>query len=267
MIQRIVGIQLYPWDQVNNYEAQDVSLRIGDRVVVKTNLGLELGTVVSLPQSSDLSDGQLKQILRKANTSDIDKAKKNYERKQELLSSCRDLIKKYKLEMKLVDCFFSFDGGRITFTFTAPGRVDFRNLVKELTRQFQKSVRLQQVGIRDEAKRLAEFGSCGRGLCCKQFLHNLGNVTTELARVQQLSQRGSGRISGACGRLMCCLAYEAEFYKEQTKNFPPVDSFVKIKDDSTKAKVISWNVLKKSVLVENEDRSIVELQLSQFKKL
>lgn len=267
MIQKIVGVQFYPWDQIYNFDAQDVNLRVGDQVLVKTELGLELGTVVSRQEQIEgLSDAPLKPILRKANASDLDKAKKNLEKKKEILSECRKLVKKYQLEMKLIDCYFSFDGGRITFNFTAPGRVDFRDLVKELTRKFQKSIRLQQVGVRDEAKRVANFGSCGRELCCKKFLKNLGNVTTDLARIQQLSQRGSERISGACGRLMCCLAFEADFYKEQVKKFPPIDSLIKIKD-GTKVRVVSWNVLKKSVLVESEDKSIVEIPLSQIKKL
>ena len=165
--------------------------------------------------------------------------------------------------MKAIDCHFSFDGGKITFAFSADKRIDFRDLVKDLTRTFQKSVRLHQIGIRDEAKRLGEFGPCGRELCCKKFLGNLGNVTTDLARIQQITHRGSDRISGVCGRLMCCLAFEAKFYNEESKDLPVIDSIVKTKHGE--GRVISCNVLKKTVNVQIDDKTVMEIPAKEIK--
>jgi len=137
-------------------------------------------------------------------------------------------------------------------------------LVKELARTFQKSIRLQQVGIRDEARRLGGFGPCGRELCCKKFLTNLSSVSTDLARIQHVHSRGSERISGACGRLMCCLAYEADFYQEAVKRFPALESKVKTKQGN--GVVVSYNALKKTVNVEI-DKNIIEIPLKEVKSL
>ena len=139
--------------------------------------------------------------------------------------------------MKLVDCGFSFDDTRLTFAFTSDTRVDFRELVKDLTRQFQKKIRLQQIGIRDTLKQVGGIGPCGRNLCCHRFLDDLGNISTDLARDQQIEQRGSDRLSGTCGRLKCCLAYEAEGYKDTAQN---------------------WNILKHSVDVRIDDETVIE---------
>ncbi|MDD5040777.1 MAG: regulatory iron-sulfur-containing complex subunit RicT, partial [Patescibacteria group bacterium] len=164
----------------------------------------------------------------------------------------------------LVDCYFSFDGGKITFVFTADGRIDFRELVKDLARQFQKSIRRQQIGIRDEARRMGGFGPCGRQVCCKQFLKNLTSVTTDLARVQQVHSRGSDRISGACGRLMCCLSYEAEFYQTASKRFPSPGT--KVSTNRGKGTVSSFNVIKETVIVATDD-GIVEVPLKEIKRI
>ena len=158
--------------------------------------------------------------------------------------------------MKLVDCGFSFDDTRLTFAFTSDTRVDFRELVKDLTRQFQKKIRLQQIGIRDTLKQVGGIGPCGRNLCCHRFLDDLGNISTDLARDQQIEQRGSDRLSGTCGRLKCCLAYEAEGYKDTAQKFPPVGTM--IKTSQGKGKVINWNILKHSVDVRIDDETVIE---------
>jgi len=263
MIKRVVSVQFNPWDQVYHFDDQGIKVSVGSWVLVKTDTGLEIGKVVGFTEIEENSlDVPLKGIIRRANKDDLKKIKALEEKHDEILSIARELVTKHQLEMKMVDCYFSFDGGKITLIFTAEGRVDFRELVKNLARKFQKSIRLQQIGIRDEAKRLGGFGPCGRELCCRKFLHNLSSVTTDYARIQQVHSRGSDRISGACGRLMCCLAYELDFYKEKMKKFPNLNSIVKTRQGQ--GRVVSCNVLNETVNIEI-DKNIIEMPLKDIK--
>jgi len=148
--------------------------------------------------------------------------------------------------MKIIDVHCSYDDTRLKFAFIADGRVDFRELVKDLARHYQKSILLHQVGIRDEAKIAGDVGRCGvRGMCCKKFLGELGGINSEMAENQQIAHRGSERLSGTCGRLMCCLQFENEGYKEMAKDLPPIGSVVKY--EKVPAEIIGWHTLKKSV--------------------
>ena len=261
---KVIGVQFHPWDRVYDFDAKDFDFKKGDQVVVKTELGQEVGVITYIQEKEEKDiELPLKPILRKVNLEDLKKINESLKKKKKVMDKCKELIKKHQLEMKLVDCHFSFDGGKITFAFTADKRVDFRELVKELSRGFQKSIRLHQIGIRDEAKRLGEFGPCGRELCCKKYLENLGSVTTELAKIQQITHRGSERISGVCGRLMCCLAYESKFYEEESENLPTIGSEVKTKYGD--GKVISLNVLKKTVNVELDKKEILEIPVQEIK--
>lgn len=264
MIMKVAGIQFHPWGEIYHFDPKDFDLKAGDKVIVKTDLGLELGTVINLLELDRQASAEpLKIVLRPANSDDLRKLEENSKKKNEVLEKCRALIGKYNLPMKLVDCDFAFDGGKITIAFTAEERVDFRELVKDLTRTFQKSIRLEQIGIRDEARRVGDLGPCGRSLCCQRFLKDIGKVTTDLARVQQISHRGSDRLSGFCGRLMCCLAFERSFYEEESKKFPAPESIVKTRQGE--GKVLSFNILKKTVNVELGDRNISEIPLDQIK--
>lgn len=263
MIKRVAGIQFNPWDQVYHFNPQDIKLKVGDQVIVKTESAMELGDVVSVSEiEPDSLDGPMITIIRKASHDDIKKFESLGSKKKNIISKAKGLVEQSGLDMKIVDCYFSYDGGKITFVFTAEGRVDFRDLVKDMARQFQKSIRLQQIGIRDEARRLGGMGGCGRELCCKKFLNNLSSVSTESARLQQVHSRGSDRISGSCGRLMCCLSYELEFYKEETKKFPKIDSMVKTRQGE--GRVVSFNVLKGTVGVLIKD-NIIEFTLKELK--
>ncbi len=265
MIKRALCVQFNPWGEVYHYEARDVEVKVGDNVVVKTETGFELGKVIGTKEVDEAAvANRLVPIVRRATPDDLVKSKAANEKKDQALEKARRIVTKHKLEMKLVDCVFSFDGGKVTFVFTAEGRVDFRELVKELARTFQKSIRLQQIGIRDEAKRFGGVGPCGRELCCRKFMHELSSVPTDLARIQQVHSRGSDRISGACGRLMCCLAYEADFYESAMKKFPPLESMVKTKHGS--GKVVSCNVIKKTVTVDI-DGNYTEVLLQEIKKV
>jgi len=265
MTRRVIGVQFNPWDQVYHFDPGSADLGIGDYIIVRTESGVEMGKVIQFNEVDDAKlDDKLKPIVRKATREDIEKQKSLSTKRDEILVRARELTLKHHLNMKLVDCYFSYDGGKVTLVFTADGRVDFRELVKDLARQLQKSIRLQQIGIRDEARRLGGFGACGREVCCKKFLHNLTSVTTDLARIQQVHSRGSDRISGVCGRLMCCLGYEADFYQEQSKKFPHQGTKVKIKQGE--GTVVSYNVIKETVTI-TIDKGFVEAPLKEVKVL
>jgi cell fate regulator YaaT (PSP1 superfamily) len=176
------------------------------------------------------------------------------------MKTCRDLVREKKLPMKIVNVHLSFDGGKIAFAFIADSRVDFRDLVKSLSRNFQRSVRLHQIGSRDEAKGIGGFGICGCQLCCVKFLKDIPSITTEDARVQQMGHRGSERISGLCGRLKCCLGFETEQYRELLKSMPNIGKVVKV--DGKKCVVTEINPLSQRVTIkfENENKKRVSVK-------
>ncbi|MBU0670933.1 stage 0 sporulation protein [Patescibacteria group bacterium] len=254
---KVVNVQFNTWDNPYYFGLNDKVVNVNDYVVVNTELGTEIGKVISLKEvdTETLSD-PLKPIIRVAELEDLEQLKKNNENRKEAVKVCKQYIRKYNLPMKLVDCNFSFDDTRAVFAFTSDTRVDFRELVKDLTKQFQKKIRLQQIGIRDTLKQMGGIGPCGRCLCCNRFLDDLGNISTDLARDQQIEQRGSDRLSGACGRLKCCLAYEAEGYKNMGEKFPAIGTT--IKTGKGKARVLNQNILKHSVTIRTEDDTITE---------
>nr|MDA3802647.1 regulatory iron-sulfur-containing complex subunit RicT [Patescibacteria group bacterium] len=266
----IAKIQFAPWDKVYDFKIPHSleNLKKSDCVIVETELGKELGKIVSLSKK-DANSLDLKPVIKKADFDDV-ASYKNNERKDEVLSYCREMIDKHGLKMKLVDVHFSYSGNRINLAFTSEGRVDFRDLVKDLAGRFSASIRLTQIGTRDEARLSGDCGPCGRSLCCKQFINDFCSITSEMAEVQQVVHRGSDRISGMCGRLMCCLAYEFEGYKELSKELPPVGTKVNV--DGSKGQIISHNTLKQTVNVKlkpsrEEDRPvIVEIDPNRKKK-
>lgn len=262
---KVIQIKFNSWDKAYDFDPADLRLEFGDSVIVKTELGLELGKVVGF-KDVEKTEAEIKPILRKADNDDLDNVISESE-KDRSLDQCKRLVDRIGLPMKLVDAHFSFDGSRITFAFISDGRVDFRELVKELTRTFNKNIRLHQIGIRDEAKICGDCGHCGRPLCCGQFLKELSSVTSDMAELQQVAHRGSERISGVCGRLMCCLGYEHNGYESVAKQMPPIDSIVDV--EGKKGRVISWQVLKRSykVRMENgDDGGIVEVSLKDNTK-
>jgi cell fate regulator YaaT (PSP1 superfamily) len=262
---KIVEIQFTPWGRIYDFDAGETKVDVNDFVIVKTDLGTEMGKVVGAKEvnEEDLEKAKLeiKPIFRKATTSDMQKFREKEGQKKEALQTCKQLIKKHNLPMKLIDAHFSFDGGRVTFAFVADGRVDFRELVGDLTKIFQKSIRLQQLGIRDEAKISGDIGVCGRHLCCKKFLKDLGNITSDLADLQQVAHRGSERLAGVCGRLMCCLAYEQKDYEERAQKLPAIGTAVRT--DHGRGKIIGWHVLKGSVDVELEEGRRIEVEIKK----
>lgn len=267
---RVSMVQFAPWDKFYAFDPRDLVFKVGDFVIVTTSQGTDIGRVVEF---DDLSEEQIKPLgeirpvdrVVSKEDSEIFSDNNSNEKKSQAIDYCHKTLKKYNLEMKIIDCYFSYDNSRLIFAFIADGRVDFRNLVKDLTKHFQKSVRLHQLGVRDEAKISGDIGSCGQGLCCKGHLKKLGNVTSEYTENQQIAHRGSERLSGICGRLKCCLAYENDLYEELGDKLPAVGTRVKTKHG--RGKIIGRHILKSSVDVEidsekeGERRIVVEVPI------
>jgi cell fate regulator YaaT (PSP1 superfamily) len=261
---KVVQIQFTPWDKIYYFDSNNIDLANGDKVVVKTKMGMEIGEVVGFEDSSKEKAGcqcpkkeecphnssnkkEIKPVLRIANPIDLEKIPSK-EENEKALDYCKKIVEKYNLPMKLIDVHFSFDTSRLTFAFIADSRVDFRELVKDLTRHFNKTIRLQQIGIRDEAKIMGDYGHCGKPLCCRGHLQNLESITSEMAELQQCAHRGSERISGICGRLMCCLAYEQKGYEDLEDKMPPIGTKVNV--DGKRGEVVNRHVLKQTVDVK-----------------
>ncbi len=267
---KILKVQFYPWDnKLYEFSSGDYDVKIGDKIVAKTDLGLEVGTVKEIAEPKEVSENdedmeEIKVISRLATRIDLKKIEEKNQEKEEAKKYCREAVKKNGLPMKIVDVFFTLDGGHIIFTFVADGRVDFRELVKDLTRHFQKSIRMQQIGIRDEAKIIGGIGVCGRELCCRKILKVLVNIRSDLLKLQQLENKASDRLSGVCGRLMCCLAYEQETYKECCHDIPQVGEEIKYGEKS--GVVVSRHILKRTVNIKDDEGVVVEVEVDKLKK-
>ncbi|WP_408955275.1 stage 0 sporulation family protein [Natroniella sp. ANB-PHB2] len=245
-------------------------LNVGQQVVVKTVRGIELGEVVTDFKEIDESklNSPLKSIIRKATLSDIQKAEENEKEAEEAFDICLKKIEEHGLPMKLIDAEYTLDKKKLLFYFTADGRVDFRELVKDLAAIFRTRIELRQIGVRDEAKMLGGLGPCGRQLCCKTFLRNFEPISIKMAKKQDLSLNPS-KISGVCGRLMCCLRYEAKNYLKTKKNLPNIGE--KVETKIGKGRVKGLNVVKETVTVElgnNEEFEVdaADIQLKDCKK-
>jgi len=243
-------------------EPGEFILKEGDYVIVEHDRGLDYGQVVSPHEVSKDADSkeQLKRILRLVSPADLKQIQDNRIKAKEAFTSCVKKIAEHKLQMKLVQAEYSFDRSKIIFYFTANGRVDFRNLVKDLAKIFRARIELRQIGVRDEAKFFGGYGSCGRELCCATFLKDFEPVTIKMAKEEGLPLNPP-KISGLCGRLMCCLSYEYETYKILSKGLPREGERVNLKQG--KGKVISVNVFKRSALVELEDKTQVEVSYKE----
>lgn len=224
------------------------TLHQGDFVIVETARGLEFGSVALEPTQVKDEDvvQPLKKIVRLATKHDIRKHEENESKKARAMKTCQEKIQHHGLEMKLIDVEYTFDNNKIIFYFTADGRVDFRELVKDLASVFRMRIELRQIGVRDEAKMIGGIGSCGKSLCCSSWLTDFQPVSIKMAKVQNLSLNPT-KISGICGRLMCCLKYENETYLELKKGMPEVNERIKTKDGL--GKVIDTNLLKGTVRV------------------
>ena len=224
----IVGIRFKSVGKIYYFSPKDIEFHVGDGVIVETVRGVECGTIVLPNREVEEKDivSPLKEVIRKATPKDEEKMRENEAKKPEAMRIAKEKIAKHKLEMKLIDAEFTFDQSKVIFYFTADGRVDFRELVKDLASVFKIRIELRQIGIRDEAKMLGGLGACGRPCCCSSYLGDFQRVSIKMAKVQGLSLNPS-KISGLCGRLMCCLQNENEHYAETAKLMPKLNSEVK----------------------------------------
>ncbi|MCH3973290.1 MAG: stage 0 sporulation family protein [Oscillospiraceae bacterium] len=224
---KVIGVRFKNLGKVYYFDPEDQQLQIGNHVIVETARGVECGEV-AMPNREIAEDHivqPLRKIIRVATQKDLDKVKENCEKEISAFEICQKKIAAHQLEMKLVDVEYTFDNNKILFYFTADGRVDFRELVKDLASVFRTRIELRQIGVRDEAKMLGGLGLCGRPFCCSQFLAGFQPVSIKMAKEQGLSLNPV-KISGTCGRLMCCLKYEQEAYQDLQRTTPPVGSYV-----------------------------------------
>ncbi len=265
---KVIGIRFRTAGKIYYFDPRDAELKRGDHVIVETARGVEYGTVVMPP--TDMEDDEitqpLKPVMRKASSDDDEKEKKNREKEKQAFKICKEKIVKHGLEMKLIDAEYTFDNNKVLFYFTADGRVDFRELVKDLASVFKTRIELRQIGVRDETKILGGIGFCGRPLCCHTYLSDFAPVSIKMAKEQNLSLNPS-KISGICGRLMCCLKNEEDIYEELNRKMPnPGDTVTT--DDGFKGEVASVNVLRqlvKVVIEEGDEKEIKEYKASQLK--
>lgn len=262
---RIVSIKFRTAGKLYDFHAGDLELETGDAVVVETDRGRTLGTVVIAPREvprKQLPDS-LKGVQRKATEKDLEAAKTFVDREEAAYRYCMQRIRERKMEMKLVRAEYVFDGSKIVFYFTADGRIDFRELVKDLAQHFHTRIEMRQIGVRDEAKITGGIGICGRELCCCTFLRDFQPVSVKMAKEQGLALNPS-KISGQCGRLLCCLGYEFETYCSLKKALPKCGK--KVRYEGKEAEVINQNVLNQTVRIRTADNSTAELTLDQIRE-
>lgn len=259
----IVGVRFKRAGKVYYFGPAGADLKVYDYVVVQTARGMELGQVtIAARQVADSQiTTELKPIVRRATEEDIKRAQDFAAKETDALSECNKVVNRLNLKMKLVSAEYNLDGSRLTFYFTADERVDFRELVRELTSLFKTRIELRQIGPRDQAKMVGGFGRCGRSLCCVNFLSEFNPVSIKMAKEQDLPLDPM-KISGVCGRLQCCLAYENSQYREAKSAFPKKGQ--RIKTPSGIGIVSGGNPLKETVLVEMESQTEAEFPLSQI---
>ena len=269
---KVVGVRFNMAGKIYYFDPCDAAVERGQHVIVETARGLEYGFVVGSVKEVEDSEivAPLKPIIRVATPEDDAHNAENLEKKKEAFAICKEKIKKHELEMKLVDAEYTFDNNKLLFYFTADGRIDFRELVKDLAGVFHTRIELRQIGVRDEIRLMGGIGVCGRVLCCHSYLTDLVSVSIKMAKEQNLSLNPS-KISGVCGRLMCCLKNEEETYEELNKNLPGVGDYVTASDGGH-GTVQSVNVLRQLVRVkveEGDEREIREYKPEdlQFKKM
>ncbi|MEY8299276.1 MAG: stage 0 sporulation family protein [Emergencia timonensis] len=245
---RVAGVRFKNAGKVYYFDPDQFEVKLNDNVIVETARGLEFGTVTM--EITEIKEDDvvqpLKKIVRIAGEEDEKRHEENEKKKSKALNLCQEKIEKHGLEMKLIDVEYTFDNNKIIFYFTADGRVDFRELVKDLASVFKMRIELRQIGVRDEAKMLGGIGSCGKSLCCSTWLSDFEPVSIKMAKVQNLSLNPT-KISGICGRLMCCLKYENDVYMELRKGLPDHGEKVKTKDGM--GKVVDTNILESKVKV------------------
>ena len=266
---RVIGVRFRPAGKIYYFAPGKFHIRQGDKVIVETARGIEFGTVVTGPK--EVKDEEvmqpLKSVIRIATEEDKRAEEKNREKEKEAFEICLEKIRKHNLDMKLINAEYTFDNNKVLFYFTADGRIDFRELVKDLAAVFRTRIELRQIGVRDETKIRGGIGICGRPLCCHTYLSEFAPVSIKMAKEQNLSLNPT-KISGVCGRLMCCLTNEEETYEELNSRLPAIWDTVTT-NEGLKGEVQSVSVLRQLVKVvvtlENDEKEIREYKVDELK--
>ena len=266
---KVVGVRFRKAGKVYYFDPVQLMIDAGEGVIVETVRGVEYGQVVlgvkEVPDEEVVSP--LKKVIRIATDEDKAKEIENKQKEREAFDVCKKKIIKHELSMKLIDCEYTFDNNKLLFYFTADGRIDFRDLVKDLASVFKTRIELRQIGVRDETKMIGSIGICGRPLCCHAHLSDFHPVSIKMAKDQNLSLNPT-KISGVCGRLMCCLKYEEETYKELNKNLPRVGDRVTVRETGQQAEVINTNIIRQLVKIvvrkEDGDPEISEVKIADL---
>lgn len=266
---RIIGVRFRPDGKIYYFAPGKFHIKKGQQVIVETARGIEFGHVVMGPKEveEDQITQPLKSVIRLANNEDRKIEERNREKEKEAFQICLEKIRKHKLEMKLIDAEYTFDNNKVLFYFTADGRIDFRELVKDLAAVFRTRIELRQIGVRDETKLRGGIGICGRELCCHTYLSEFAPVSIKMAKEQNLSLNPT-KISGVCGRLMCCLTNEQETYEKLNSRLPSTGDTVTT-PEGLRGEVQSLSVLRQLVKVvvtlENDEKEIREYKASELK--
>ena len=266
---RVIGVRFRPAGKIYYFAPGKFHIRQGDKVIVETARGIEFGTVVTGPK--EVKDEEvmqpLKSVIRIATEEDKRAEEKNREKEKEAFEICLEKIRKHNLDMKLINAEYTFDNNKVLFYFTADGRIDFRELVKDLAAVFRTRIELRQIGVRDETKIRGGIGICGRPLCCHTYLSEFAPVSIKMAKEQNLSLNPT-KISGVCGRLMCCLTNEEETYEELNSRLPAIGDTVTT-NEGLKGEVQSVSVLRQLVkgvvTLENDEKEIREYKVDELK--
>ena len=266
---KVIGVRFRRAGKVYFFSPGKLEIRHGYNVIVETARGVEFGNVVTGPREveEERISQPLKSVIRLANKDDYRREEKNREKEKEAFSICQEKIRKHGLDMKLIDAEYTFDNNKVLFYFTADGRIDFRELVKDLASVFRTRIELRQIGVRDETKIRGGIGICGRELCCHTYLTEFAPVSIKMAKEQNLSLNPS-KISGVCGRLMCCLTNEEQNYEELNSRLPAVGDTVTT-PEKLKGDVQSVNVLRQLVKVvvtlDNDEKEVREYKASELR--
>ena len=265
---KVIGVRFRTAGKIYFFSPGEFEIKQGDHVIVETARGVEYGRVVSAPKEVDDDSvvQPLKSVIRIATEQDEKTVEKNRQKEKEAFKICQEKIRKHGLDMKLIEAEYTFDNNKVLFYFTADGRIDFRELVKDLAAVFRTRIELRQIGVRDEAKMLGGMGICGRKLCCNTFLSEFAPVSIKMAKEQNLSLNPT-KISGVCGRLMCCLKNEQETYEYLNSKLPNVGEKLKTKDGVV-GEVQRVDVLRQKVKLivedENGDKEIQEYKIDDL---
>ena len=266
---KVIGVRFRKAGKVYYFDPAQMEIKMGDHVIVETARGIEFGEVVLGVREVDEKKviQPLKSVIRMATKNDEELERKNKEKEHEAFQICQEKIRKHGLEMKLIDAEYTFDNNKVLFYFTADGRIDFRELVKDLASVFRTRIELRQIGVRDETKIRGGIGICGRPLCCHTYLTEFAPVSIKMAKEQNLSLNPT-KISGVCGRLMCCLTNEEETYEELNSHLPSIGDYVTT-PEKLKGEVQSVNVLRQTVKVivslDNDEKEVRDYKVDELR--